>query len=149
MKRHPASKNPNRTWQSLCLLCLFLVGLLYRPSAPTLICRVTGRPMQPVYDAATVRPATPLPCCRIHRVGDAYALTAPGCCDLRQGGEHKTPCLTPLSLADMVTSGLPPIRLTAPLPLVKEVSASGRKPRLFLLIRPPPLGALALRAPPA
>ena len=149
MSQRLASKNFCRAWQALCLLCVFLAGLMYRPSDPTLICRVTGRPMQPVYDVAAPLPATPLPCCRIHRVGDGYALTAPGCCDLRQGGEHKTLCLTPLSLSDMVAGGLPPIRLTAPLPLVKDVSASGSMPRLFFFIRPPPLGALALRAPPA
>ena len=74
-----------RTLSLYTALCL-LAGTFALPAAPLLVCRITGSPMAGV--SAEVQPQEKS-CCAVASTLAAngsirFALTDPGCCDLRQ-----------------------------------------------------------------
>ena len=138
-----------RAFALLTLLC-FAAGLLALPQSPTLICRLTGAPMPPIVQSAA-KPA-PRPCCTVvvAASGDVahLTLTAPGCCDLRQGQGGVTLPTTRAALPDLPFATLLPVTAQTPRPpvtactgsvLVRAQAAPRAPPRFGSPPRAPPL----------
>jgi hypothetical protein len=129
----------------LSLLAAFLIT----PAAPTLVCRTTGQLMTPV--AAT--PATRHSCCAVVVTtpadGERYALTSPGCCDLRFTSRGTAPIA-----ATNATPNLPALAIWAPAPptlcaLLIEVITTPPSAERQDAPRAPPSQAASPRAPPS
>ncbi|MDX1931749.1 MAG: hypothetical protein SFU56_04015 [Capsulimonadales bacterium] len=129
----------------LCLLATFFT----LPAAPTLVCRMTGEPMPPVVADAENRDS----CCAVAvTVGadgsDRYALTSPGCCDLRITPDHEQPPAVAAVTPDLGPSAAwVPAPPAIGVPVTTEVAVM---PFLLTSVAPraPPVGAVPARGPP-
>lgn len=130
-------------------LCL-LVNLLVIPSGPVLVCRMTGEPMAPVVAKTAEEHSS---CCAVSAsiASDGtthYALTAPGCCDLRQSVERTnltavSPTALEFPIALLVTAPS-----AIPLPQLTKVIVQVEVPRESAPRAPPLLSSASPRAPP-
>jgi hypothetical protein len=143
--------SPMLTRRALALYTTFclLFGLLSLPQGPSLVCRMTGMSMSPVMVTA---PTPHGSCCDVAVVVNGegekhYALTSPGCCELRLGVSRTTDPATapsiseiPVAMLTEIPSVVPLILMTIdnPAPVVAEESSP----------RAPPIRSASPRAPP-
>ena len=129
------------------IVCL-LAGLIYVPTAPSLVCLMTGRTMPAV--AAADAPDS---CCAVMPIIAAdgaitgYALARPSCCDLRFTPERPQPpaIMATVDAAVAVWAPVPSILFfTPPLAMI----AAPPLPRESMPRAPPLLRSASPRAPP-
>lgn len=131
------------------MFCLLAVTFFVAPPAvPTLVCRMTGRPMVAV--AAT--PDTQQSCCAVavseETDGTHFALTSPGCCDLRFTANPKIPVTaTPTTPDFPVVAVLVPIQTISHFPATEALAGIVADWRQDVP-RGPPSRTSSPRAPP-
>lgn len=132
------------------ILCLLAVAVFAAtPTVPTLVCRITGRSMTPVVANSETRRS----CCAVAVTEAAdcvrYALTAPGCCDLRFSAHGKAPLAVNPSAPDVPVAA---ILATAPtiahIPVTVAIAAPYASARQDVPRGPPPRSC-SPRAPPS
>lgn len=130
------------------IFCL-LIGLMAVPQGPILVCRITGTLMPPVA-VPDARPGDTDTCCMVtvsKGVTPHFALSAPGCCELRQDQARAAdPAVTTDNTQTSAVALLPAVSCI-PVPDYAAVTVGTVTPRESPP-RAPPLSSASPRAPP-
>jgi hypothetical protein len=137
---------------AVCLVAGFVALPTGAAAAPTLVCRITGQPMAPVMVADEAAAGAPRSCCVVAaKMGpdgnSRYALTDPGCCDLRTAPERvETPAaiVAAPEIAFVAWSPAPSVLMALP----PSEAVTTRLPRSQAAPRAPPRSSVSPRAPP-
>lgn len=132
------------------MFCLLAAAVFAVPPAvPTLVCHLTGRPMAAVAATLTTRHS----CCAVAvtdgRDGARYALTSPGCCDLRYAAHPKMSASAPPDRPDFPVVSVLVSRSAVSYPPATETVVNAVADRRQDAPRGPPPRAVSPRAPPA
>jgi hypothetical protein len=130
------------------IILYLLAAYLVAPAAPMLVCRMTGQPMRPV----VATPATRHSCCAVAVTagadGTRYALSSPGCCDLRFTARGEAPvAANPAAPDPPAAPGWAPAPPAIHVPLTGLIAVSPAAQRQDAP-RAPPSRPASPRAPP-